>query len=211
MAIGKRSIVGTMAGLLNGGLALFVASQVFRWILTDRWPSEPQNLWPFLVALAVLIVNVAYIVIYLREIFGAGEARYISTRAPEGTARISVRALRSALRRSVREVAGVTAARVGLRRESADRVDISATVRAAREQNAVELADRVREVLRRSFFRVVPDDGNLDLQVVVKIASLGGAPEPAPEPSEEIEEPKEPSEEEIFRGPRYPVEDMEGV
>jgi hypothetical protein len=125
MAIRKRSVVGSMAGLLNGGVALFVAAQVFQWVLTDRWPDPPANLWPFLLALAVFIVNVAYLVISFKEIFGGGEMRYITTRAPDGTARISVRALRAALERSVSEETGVTAVRIRLRRDGDDRIRIS--------------------------------------------------------------------------------------
>jgi hypothetical protein len=212
MAIRKKSVVGTFAGLLNGCVAIFVAAHVFQWVLTDRWPAEPQNLWPFLLALAILLVNVVYLVLFFKEAFGGGEMRYITSRAPdgEGTARISVRALRAALRRAVLEADGVAAARVRLRRVADGQIRISATVRARRERNAVELAGRVREILRRSFFRVVPDDGDMKLHVVVKIASLGGAPAlGTPEALSEVRE--ESREEEMFTGPRYPVEDMEGV
>jgi hypothetical protein len=210
MAIRKRSVVGSMAGLLNGGVALFVAAQVFQWVLTDRWPDPPANLWPFLLALAVFIVNVAYLVISFKEIFGGGEMRYITTRAPDGTARISVRALRAALERSVSEETGVTAVRIRLRRDGDDRIRISAKVRAESEQNAVQLANRVRTAIRTSFFRVVPDDGSHKLHVVVKIAALGEAAALG-RPEAEDGDGSRTEERDIFTGPRYPVEDMEGV
>jgi hypothetical protein len=211
MAIRKKSVVGTVAGLLNGGVALYVALRTFQWILTGRWPSQPANFWPFLVALAVLLVNVAYLVIFFKEAFGgSGEVRYITTRAPDGAARISVRALRGTLRRTVQEQEGIATARIRLRREAEGKIRISAKVRAEGRQNAVELAGRVREVIRNRFFQVVPDDGTLALHVVVKIASLGEVVAVDPDRATETE-PRAEDEDDMFTGPRYPVEDMEGV
>ena len=121
------------------------------------------------------------------------------------------RAQAFSLRRSVLEEDGISTARIRLRRESESRIRISATVRAAGRHNAVELAGRVRNVIRSRFFQVVPDDGTLELHVVVKIASLGevtsdgAVTEPAPE------SPADQKDEDMFTGPRYPVEDMEGV
>ncbi len=210
MAIRKKSVVGTVAGLLNGGVALYVALRTFRWILTGRWPEQPGNLWPFLVALTVLLINVAYMVIFFKEVFGGGEIRYITTRAPDGAARISVRALRATLGRRVQEEDGITAARIRLRRETEARIRVSVTVRATGRHNAVELAGRVREIIRTCFFQVVPDDGTLKLHIVVKIASLGEVVAVEPEPAPEGTAPKE-GDDSMFTGPRYPVEDMEGV
>jgi len=210
MALRKKSVVGTIAGLLNGGVALFVALRTFQWILTGTWPEPPANLWPFLVALTVLSVNVAYMIIFFKEAFGGGETRYITTRAPDGAARISVRALRATLRRSVLEQEGIATARIRIRRETESRIRISATVRASGNQSAVELAGRVREVIRGRFFRVVPDDGALELHVVVKIASLGAGAEVDPD-RKDPPSPPPPAEDDMFTGPRYPVEDMEGV
>jgi hypothetical protein len=210
LAIRRKSFVGLVAGLLNAGVALFVAGAVFDWVLTKSWPEPPSPVWPFLLALGILLVNVSYLVLWVKGVFGAGEMRYITTQSEDGVARISVRALRTALKRSARAEPGISSARVRLRREGEDRIRISATVRAEGEQNAVRLAGRVRELLRASFFRVVPDDGSLKLHVVVKVASLGTAG-PVEEPAE-VDPPVEPEpEDEMFTGPRYPVEDMEGV
>ncbi len=64
MAIRKKSVVGTVAGLLNGGVALYVALRTFQWILTGRCPEQPGNLWPCLVARTALLSNGADLVVF---------------------------------------------------------------------------------------------------------------------------------------------------
>ena len=58
------------------------------------------------------------------------------------------------LRRSVLEEDGITTARIRLRRETESKIRVSVTVWAAGRQSAVELASRVREVIRSRFFGV---------------------------------------------------------
>ena len=205
MALRGRSFVGTVVGIANGFVALMVAFWVFRYILTDDLPFPDGKLAPFLLALVIFGMNIAYVVVFVKDVVGLGEVRYLTTRAEDGgAARISISALRHSIRRSVLDVDGVRAARIRIRRDADRTVRISATVHSAHEQNALELADRVRKSIGEHFHRLVPDDGETKVHIVVKIADFGtmtespAIPAPAPEPA---------SESDAFTGPRYPVDE----
>jgi len=209
MALRGRSFVGTVVGIANGVVALMVAFWVFRYILTDDLPFPDGKLAPFLLALVIFGMNIAYIVVFVKDVVGLGEVRYITTRAEDGgSARISIRALRYSIRRSVLEVEGVRAVRIRIRRDADRTVRISATVHSAHEQNALELADRVRRAIGDHFHRLVPDDGETKVHVVVKIADFGTMTESPTIPTPAAEASGE-SVAESFTGPRYPVDDVD--
>ena len=207
MATRGRSFLGTVVGLGNGAVALLVAYGIFRYVLTNRLPEPESKVGPFLLALLIFGVNVGYVIVWVKDVVGLGEVRYITTRSEGGgSARISIRALRHSLRRAVLEVDGVRAARIRIRRDPDRTVRISATVHSSHEQNALELADRVRQTIGGQFRRIVPEDGETNVHVVVKIADFGTMTESPAIPSRAPETATEPAPE-SFTGPRYPVDD----
>jgi hypothetical protein len=200
--------VGTVVGIANGVVSLSIAFWVFRYIITGNEdpPFPDGKLAPFLLALAIFAMNIVYLVVFVKDVVGLGEVRYLTTRnADGGSARISIRALRHSIRRSVLEVDGVRAARIRIRRDADRTVRISATVHSSHEQNALELADRVRKSIGDHFFRLVPDDGETKVHVVVKIADFGTMTESPTVPTPAAGELT--SAAEAFTGPRYPVDD----
>jgi hypothetical protein len=165
------------------------------------WAEIPQpvRVLGVLLGIAITALNVGWIVLFVREVVRGEGSQYLLSRTDEGTARISLRAIRSSLFRRVREIEDVISAKLAVRRPASNRVRVEVSYTTTEDRNAIVLSESIRKVLRSRFEELVHSDDEFEIEFDVKIDGFvpGGAKQEEPEKAEEAEP---------FTGPRYPID-----
>ncbi len=216
----RRSARGFFMWLLRvaNGLAAVMACG---WILLValKWVGESTEAgiviepFPPLVAIgafSIILCNILALV-SLSSRTRSTEEQYILTKNPDGQARVAVAAIRDSLQRVVEEFPGVDSARVGVTKLANKKVVVQTNFRTAHGASVVQVTEAMRQALRNRFDEIVQlAEGEaavfeFNLEGFLADSSAPEAPVPPPEPEPENENRA------TFTGPKYPIEETEGV
>lgn len=168
-----------------------------------HWHDAPPGLRVALILFAILIaaLNVLWLVLSGRDLFRGEGSQYLLSSTPEGTARISLRAIHSSLLRRARETPEVTRVKIAIRRPEKERIRVEATYATREDRNAIAVSETLRRALKERFEELVHPEEDLKVEYDVKLEGFTPATageRPSAEPPREGEEP--------FTGPRYPID-----
>lgn len=197
-----RKLLNVMVGV-NWLIVVADGTFLFLWFLWpkigDLFLKTWEENWQFkvimaLVALVVVALNLLWI---NQKITQRKYATHIPFVNPKGQVAISVGALEDSLRKAGLTVEEVRDVKVHIIAEERPEVPIRVVGVLALEEghDVPQVTARVQDVLSKRFREVVSQEGEVHYEIrVEKFRSVKG-------------EPEEEEEEEVFRGPQYPVEE----
>jgi len=204
MEHGRRRLLGkvlvALTWLYATGFALYVLGMAI--VQPVYWVDAPQGarVPALLVGMAVLALDVVWIVLFFRELLQGEGSQYLLSRTAEGTARISLRAVQTSLLRRAREAEEVIGVKLVLRRPVEKKLRVEVSYTTTEDRNAIKVSEALRRMLRERFAELVQPEEDFEVEFDVKVEGFVPGTAPAREPRAEQEEP------EPFRGPKYPVD-----
>lgn len=196
MEHGRRRLIGRVLVALTWAYATGTAIYV---LIVHPGPEEVR-VPALLLGMAVLGLNVVWVVLFLRELLQGEGSQYLLSRTAEGTARISLRAVQASLLRRAREAEEVIGVKVVLRRPEEKKLRVEVSYTTTEDRNAIKVSEALRRVLRERFGELVQPEDDFEVEFDVKVEGFVPGTAPAGEPREtEVEQ-------EPFTGPRYPVD-----
>jgi hypothetical protein len=204
MEHGRRRLVGKVLVALTWayatGFALYVLGMAI--VQPVYWTGAPQGarVPALLLGMAVLALDVVWIVLFLREVLQGEGSQYLLSKTAEGTARISLRAVQASLLRRAREAEEVIGVRLVLHRPVEKRLRVEVSYTTTEDRNAIQVSEALRRTLRERFGELVQPEEGFEVEFDVKVEGFVPGTAPASEPAAPGEE-REP-----FTGPRYPVD-----
>lgn len=169
----------------------------------EHWTAAPAGLRILTILLSVLVLtlDVGWLVLSGRDLVRGEGTQYLLSSTPEGTARISLRAIHSSLLRRAREIEDVIHVKVAVRRPSEDRIRIEVNYTTPEDRNAIVVSETLRKMLRERFEELVHPEEDLVVDFDVKLEGFVPAGTGARERRTPEKESREP-----FTGPRYPID-----
>ena len=198
---------------LGGGALLVLvwvyatgASLYFLGLLLEQpgyWTSAPAPMRVLAVLLSsgVVFLNLLWLGLSGRDLLRGEGTQYLLSSTPEGTARISLRAIHSSLLRRAREVADVRHAKISVRRPSENRILVEVAYTTPEDRNAILVSEALRRSLRARFDELVHPEGDLAGDFDVKLDGFVPASATPRTDDRKKGESREP-----FTGPRYPID-----
>ncbi len=204
MEHGRRRLVGKVLVALTWiyatGFSLYVLGMAI--VQPGYWVAAPQGarVPALLLGMAVVVLDVIWIVLFLRELLQGEGSQYLLSRSAEGTARISLRAVQASLLRRAREAEEVIGVKLVLRRPAEKKLRVEVSYTTTEDRNAIKVSEALRESLRERFEELVQPEDDFEVEFDVKVEGFV----PGTAPLAEVKE--KDVEEEPFTGPRYPVD-----
>lgn len=196
-----RKLLNAMVGV-NWLIAVACGTFIFLWFL---WPKEVGDLYlriwevnwqlQFIAALVALVVVALNLLWIIQKITRRKYATHIPFANPKGQVAISVGALEDSLRKAAINVEEVRDAKVHIIAEQRPEVPLRVVSVLVLEEghDVPQVTARVQDVLSKRFREVVAQEGEVLYEIrVERFRSAKGEPE---------------EQEEVFRGPQYPVEE----
>jgi hypothetical protein len=199
----RRRVVARVLLFLVWAYGTAAAVFAFSTLFVNEWPepSRGVRVLAILFGIAILVLEGVWLALFVRDLFIGEGTQYLLSRTPEGTARISLRAIQSSLLRRVRDLDEVIGARIAVRRPAEKRLRVDVAYTTTEDRNAILVSESLRRALRERFEELVHPEEGFDVEFDVKIDGFVPAvTAPADQPSEGGEE------SEPFTGPRYPVD-----
>jgi len=170
---------------------------------SDAWNQAPPGVKVLSVLFGVIILalEVLWLLLFVRDLFRGEGTQYLLSRTPEGTARISLRAIQASLLRRTRDLDEVIGARITVRRPADKRLRVEVAYTTTEDRNVILVSETLRKALRERFEEIVHPEEGFEVEFDVKIDGFVPGVPPAEEKPEEVSEEREP-----FRGPRYPID-----
>jgi len=204
MEHGRRRLLGKVLVALTWayatGCALYVLGMAI--VQPVYWIGAPQGarVPALLLGMAVLALDVVWIVLFFRELLQGEGSQYLLSRTAEGTARISLRAVQASLLRRAREAEEVIGVKLVLRRPVEKKLRVEVSYTTTEDRNAIKVSESLRKMLRERFAELVQPEEDFEVEFDVKVE--GFVPGSAP-----MSEKKKKEDERVpFTGPRYPVD-----
>lgn len=201
----RRRLIGrallALAWVYGTGGSLYVLAMLIEQPV--HWMAAPAGLriLAILISVLVLTLDVAWLVLSGRDLFRGEGTQYLLSSTPEGTARISLRAIHSSLLRRAREVDDVIHVKVAVRRPAEDRIRVEVNYTTPEDRNAILVSESLRKMLRERFEELVHPEEDLQVDFDVKLEGFVPAGAGARERRTSEKESREP-----FTGPRYPID-----
>lgn len=201
----RRKLVGRVLLVLAWLYATAGSLSVLAMVVEQppHWAMTPSGLRAVrvLLSVAVLGLDVVWLVLFGRDLARGEGGQYLLSSTPEGSARISLRAIHSSLLRRARDVADVIHVKVTVRRPEKDRIRVEVAYTTPEDRSAIVVSEALRRALRERFEELVHPEEDLDVEFDVKLDGFvpGGA-------GSRREEKRDQGSREPFTGPRYPVD-----
>lgn len=199
----RRRVVARVLLFLVWAYGTAAAVFAFSTLFSHEWPepSRGVRVLAILFGIAILVLEGVWLALFVRDLFRGEGTQYLLSRTPEGTARISLRAIQSSLLRRVRDLDEVIGARIAVRRPAEKRLRVDVAYTTTEDRNAILVSESLRRALRERFEELVHPEEGFDVEFDVKIDGF------VPAVTTPVEEPPETGEEtEPFTGPRYPID-----
>jgi len=201
----RRRVVARILLLLVWAYGNAAAIYALTIMVSDAatWNESPPGVKVLSILFGVLILalEILWLLLFVRDLFRGEGTQYLLSRTPQGTARISLRAIQASLLRRVRDLDEVIGARITVRRPADKRLKVDVAYTTTEDRNAILVSESLRRALRERFEEIVHPEEGFEVEFDVKIDGfVPGVP-----PVEEKPE-GEPEEGEPFTGPRYPID-----